>query len=238
MKSFVNSEKFDCLDQQLMSAKAFNAPPVSELHRLLEVFQTEQYDEAERSARTLIAQFPKHNFGWKILAAVLKKTGKVSESVFAGEKTVELNPDDAESHYNLGNTFELLRRLDEAEAEYKQAITLQADYAEAHNNLGKMLKELGRFDEAETSLKHAISLKPDFFEALNNLGNSLSMMGRLEEAEASYRKAIALSPDYEPPHGNLGSLLLKLGKHQEGLNEQMIGEGLITFDLKHGLFII
>ena len=84
-----------------------------------------------------------------------------------------LKPDYVEVHNNLGNTLKELGRLEEAEANYKQAIVLKPDFAEAHNNLGVMLKELGRLEEAEASYKKAIALKPDYAEAWNNIFFSL-----------------------------------------------------------------
>ena len=48
------------------------------------------------------------------------------------QKSVQLAPQDAEAHSNLGNTLKELGRLDEAEASYRQAIALKPDYAEAH----------------------------------------------------------------------------------------------------------
>ena len=44
------------------------------------------------------------------------------------------------------------RKLDEAEASFKQAIALKPDYVTAYNNLGTTLKDLGRLDEALASL--------------------------------------------------------------------------------------
>ena len=72
---------------------------------------------------------------------MLKQTGRVSESLVASQKSVQLAPQDAEAHYNLGITLQELGRLDEAEASYKQAIVLKPD-ADAHCNLGITLQEL------------------------------------------------------------------------------------------------
>ena len=64
---------------------------------------------------------------------------------------MQLVPQDAEAHSNLGNTFKELGRLGEAEASYTQAIALKPDFALAHNNLGITLQEQGRLEEAEES---------------------------------------------------------------------------------------
>jgi Flp pilus assembly protein TadD len=66
----------------------------------------------------------------------------VGEEIFA----LEISPNIAEAHSNLGGTLQELGRLKEAEVSYKRAIALKPDYAKAHSNLGITLKELGRLD--------------------------------------------------------------------------------------------
>ena len=104
--------------------------------------------------------------------------------------------------------------------------------------MGNTLRELDRLDEAEASYKQAIALKPDYAMAHSNLGNALTELGRLDEAEASCAQAIALKSDFAEAHSNLGKILLKNGQHREGLNEILLGDGIISFDLKNGLSIL
>ena len=191
------------------------SPSQQQLNSLLEYYQNGRFNDAEKLAVSITNEFPKHQFGWKVLGAVLGQTGRKSEAVNANQTAVALSPQDAEAHNNLGNTLKELGRLEDAEASYNQAIALKPDFAEAHSNLGNTLKELGRLDEAETSCTRAIALKPDFAEAHNNLGNTLHELGRLEDAEASYNQAIALKPDYAEAHNNLGNTLHELGRLDE-----------------------
>jgi tetratricopeptide (TPR) repeat protein len=81
-------------------------------------------------------------------------------------------------------------------------------------------------------------MKPDYAEAHYNLGVTLKEIVRLDEAEASYRKAIALRPDYAEAHSNLGSTLNELGRHCEGIKEQILGDGVVSFHLKNGLAVL
>jgi tetratricopeptide (TPR) repeat protein len=219
-KQGVAGENFNILEGQLTLINETEyigsvCPSQEQLSTLLGHYQNARYDEAEKSAVSLSIQFPHHNFSWKILGAVLKKTGRASEAVFAEEKTIEITPDDAQAHSNLGVTLQELGRLKEAEVSLKQAIALKLDYAVAHSNLGNTLKELGRLDEAEASCREAIALKPDFAEAHSNLGNALKELGRLDEAEASYTQAIVLKPDYVVALSNLGNTLQELGRLDE-----------------------
>ena len=190
-------------------------PPQELLKSLLGHYQNGRYGDAERLAVSITQEFPKHQFGWKVLGAVLKQKGRISESLVSSQKSVQLAPRDYEAHYNLGVTLKELGRLEEAETSYRQAIALKPDYAKAHGNMGVTLKELGRLDEAEASYTQAVALKPDFAEAHYNLGITLKELGRLEEAETSYKKAIALKPDHAKAHSNLGNMLNELGRLEE-----------------------
>ena len=207
-KKGVAKEKLKALTQKLASVKAGQAPlqtpSQAELDSLLEHYQNGRYDDAEKMALLITQKFPKNQFAWKVLGALLRGKGMKAEALNATRKAVQLVPQDAYSHNNLGITLQELGRLEEAEAGYRQAIALKSDYADPHNNLGMTLQELGRLDEAE----------------------------------ASWRQAIALKPDYADAHYNLGGLLMKVGQHREGLNEQIEGGGVITFDLKDGLSIL
>ncbi len=156
-------------------------PSQKQLNDLLKYYQTKQYDNAEKLAKSITERFPKHPFSWKVLAAALKQNGKISESLVAGQKSVQLDPQDAEAYYNLGIVMQELGRLDDAEATYKKAITLKPDH-KTYNNLGIVMQELGRLDEAEAIYKKAITLKPDFLQAIKNKWLLLFSQKRFEEA--------------------------------------------------------
>jgi Tfp pilus assembly protein PilF len=200
----------------------FLKPTQEQLNSLLECYQTGRYVDAEKLSVSITKEFPKHPFAWKVLAAVLKQMGKMNESLVVCQKSVQLNPQDAEAHNNLGILLqEAQGRLKEAEESCRQAITLKPDFVDAHYNLGNTLKKQGRLDEAEESYTQAITLKPDFVDAHYNLGNTLKEQGRLEEAETNYRKTIALKPDYAEGHNNLGITLQEQGRLEEAETNYM-----------------
>jgi tetratricopeptide (TPR) repeat protein len=190
-------------------------PTQQQIHNLLDHYQNGRFIDAERLATTITSEFPRHQFCWKVLGAVLGQTGRTSEAVNANQKAVELSPQDTEAHYNLGNTLKELGRLGEAAASYRQAIAWKPDNTDAHYNLGSTLQELGRLNEAELGYRQVIALKPDYIDAHYNLGSTLQELGKLNEAEASYKQAIALRPDYAEAHNNLGSTLQELGRLDE-----------------------
>ena len=193
----------------------FLEPSQEQLNSLLEHYQARRYVDAEKLSLSITEEFPKHQFAWKVLAAVLKQMGKINESLVVSQKSVQVNPQDAEAHSNLGILLQELGRLDESEKSFRQAITLKPNYAKAHSNLGNVLQELGKLDESEKSFRQAITLKPDYAEAHSDLGIILRELGKLDESEKSFRQAITLKPDFAAAHSNLGNTLQELGRLDE-----------------------
>ena len=77
-------------------------PSQQQLNDLLKYYKTGRYDDAEKLSLSITQEFPKHIFAWKVLAAVLKQTGRINESLIISQKTIQLDPQDAKAHNNLG----------------------------------------------------------------------------------------------------------------------------------------
>jgi tetratricopeptide (TPR) repeat protein/SAM-dependent methyltransferase len=221
-KQGVATEKLNVLGTKLASinkqeSAGSTSPSQQQITSLLEHYQNGRFNDAEKLAISIINDFPKHPFAWKILGAVLGAMGRQSEALDADQTAVSLSPQDAGAHNNLGYTLQELGRWKDAEASYNQAIALKPDYAETHSNLGNVLKEQGRLKDAEASYNQAIRLNPDLAEAHYNLGNVLKEQGRLKDAEASYNQAITLKPNLAEAHSNLGNTLKELGRLDEAV---------------------
>jgi tetratricopeptide (TPR) repeat protein len=109
------------------------------------------------------------------------------------------------------------RRLDQAEALYRQVLTVAPQMPEAWCYLGIVLYDQGRFAESVEAYRRAVELRPQFPVAWSNMGNSLSAMQRYEEAESSIRRALAQDAQYATAWLNLGAVLLKQGRLSEAV---------------------
>ena len=168
----------------------FLGPSQQQLNSLLECYQAGQYVDAEKLSLSITEEFPKHPFAWKVLGAILKQNGRINESLIVNQKSVQLDPQDAEAHNNLGVLLQAQGRLKEAETSYRKAITLKPDYVEAHSNLGNTLQEQGRLDEAEVSFEKLMILNhkknKDFCEKLSQK----ELKESPEKSAFVYREAI------------------------------------------------
>ena len=200
---------------------------------LINYYELAQYDIAEIKALSITKEFPKHQFSWKVLAAILIKKNNNYEALKANKKALRLNPKDEEVCNNLGLILQKLGKLKESEKNLKKAILLKPNFAQAYFNLAITLKALGRIEEAEKNYKYALKLQPNYAEVYNHLGNLQKEAGRLKEAEASYKKAIASSTGFTLAHRNLSITLRKLGR----MNEAKESDRYTKF-LKSSNFII
>ena len=100
----IASDKLDNLEAQVGVVKrgTKGSPSPTDLNRLSAYYQQGLFGDAEILAVSITKDFPQHQFAWKVLGAVLKKTGKISDALKVDRKSLELAPQDAEAHYNLG----------------------------------------------------------------------------------------------------------------------------------------
>jgi protein O-GlcNAc transferase len=178
-------------------------PSPNDINRLVELFNKQENDELEKSARALSVKFPKNGFIWKILGAVLQRLGRMEESLEAKKKSALLLPNDAEASYNLGNALNTNGQYDEAEKSYRRALQIDAKCKKANYNLAIVLTKLERLAEAQEHYRQEITVNPTFAEAHSNLGNLLKNIGQLEDAQAAYKKALEVNPGYLDAYTNL-----------------------------------
>ena len=77
------------------------------------------------------------------------------------ERAIGLEPDFFEAHFNLGNIYHDLGRLEEAIICYREAVKLNATYADAHFYLAVACEKIGLSQEARPHWKAYQRLAPD-----------------------------------------------------------------------------
>lgn len=95
--------------------------------------------------------------------------GSLQEAIDCYRKVIELEPEHAAAHINLGTIYYNRREFALAEQHYRQAIEADPRYALAHFDLGNVLDETGRVAEAIEEYKTALLLAPTYADAHYNL---------------------------------------------------------------------
>jgi tetratricopeptide (TPR) repeat protein len=151
------------------------------------------------------------------LGVLLARGGSIAEAVAMLSRSVELQPDSAESHFHLGVALARVGEKDRAIAAYQRAIELNPDLAEPHANLGVIFRAMGRAREALQAYGRALELNPDCAEVHCNLGVALADLDRMEEAVACYYHALAINPKFANAHYNLANALRKADQHESAI---------------------
>jgi predicted O-linked N-acetylglucosamine transferase (SPINDLY family) len=195
--------------------KAAAQPGPAEVKALNDAFQRRDLKKLEALALEVARKYPEATAGWKSLSLAYYHSGRAELAVAPSQKLVELQPNDALMHGNLGLIYMTLRRFPEAEASLLHSITLNPEAADTYVNLGNVRRDQGRHHEAEACYRRAIELEPNHSVALANLGVVQLELGDFRGAEASLRAALAIAPNSAITLSGLASTLAKLGKLEE-----------------------
>lgn len=144
------------------------------------------------------------------VAGVLLLMGAVA--VASNWSLIDVEGQQATTHYNLGVELAARGSLDDAILEYRAALELEPMYPQAHNNLGAVLMKRGKSRGAIKALLEAVRLKPDFDRAWVNLGAAHASLGELDQAVGAYRQALTVNPLLVEARYNLGTLWMENGK--------------------------
>ena len=91
------------------------------------------------------------------------------DAIVAYKKVLEMEPQHAAAHINLGTLYYNLQDYKSAEAYYRKAIEADPRYALAYFDLANVLDETGRLQEAIRTYKTALQLAPTYADAHYNL---------------------------------------------------------------------
>lgn len=141
------------------------------------------------------------------LGEVYVQTGEELQAINYYQRTIELQPDRAEVHHQLGDLLHKQQRWDEAIRAYQKAIELNPSFSWSYNNLGDSLRDFQRWEAAELSYGKAIDLNPSFVFSHYNLGEVCAKQEKWQAAIHAYQKAIELDPKFADAYSHLGDAL-------------------------------
>ena len=108
-------------------------------------------------------------------------------------------------------------RIDEALAEYTEALAHSPQRAELHYNIATLRAAKRDFAGAEASLREAAKLRPEWAQAFVALGHIYFRQRKFEDAEQTFARAAALAPDSVEALFNLAASLDRLRRWTEAV---------------------
>jgi tetratricopeptide (TPR) repeat protein len=115
-----------------------------------------------------------------------------AEAISVYQRVLEMEPEHAAAHINLGTLYYNRQDFGLAEKHYRRAIEVDPRYALAHFDLGNVLDETGRVQEAIQTYKTALQLAPTYADAHYNLALAYEKVKQPRQALQHWRAYIKL----------------------------------------------
>ena len=126
------------------------------------------------------------------LGLVYLKLNNIKEAIFNFNKVLALKFDHKEANFNLGLTYEKLRKFDQAEIFFNFAIKFDKNFSKAYVHLARILFQKCEFGECLFLVKRGLVIfqEPEFYEILGDLemlkGNFLGLL-------ENYNKSLSIT---------------------------------------------
>jgi len=131
----------------------------------------------------------------QVIASTISATGGAEKAIPILLRAIQVAPDDARPHRQLGKLEVTLHRNDQARAEFEKAIALQPRDPFAYIDLVGLYRTNGDVDSALRLLNDAVKNCPTAEGVQLEMGLALMAAGRVKEALPYLQKAVELAPD-------------------------------------------
>ncbi len=150
-------------------------------------------------------------------AAVQKQDYGTAVSEF--KRAIGFQPGSADAYQNLGRTYVLMGRNDDAIAAYQKAVQVDPGNTDVRTDLAKTYMITGHGDEAEQQYQQIVRSDPTNAGARAALGYLYLQNDQLSQAESEFNAVANLAPNDPATHYSLGQLYLKQGRADAAIDE-------------------
>ncbi|MDR2638528.1 MAG: tetratricopeptide repeat protein [Helicobacteraceae bacterium] len=169
------------------------------------------------------------NARWVVINCANEDNIKINnnERAFAYAKE-KLNPNNAESYYNVGDLYRKDGTLHYGETEarnylqalayYAQAIKIDPDYIDAHIQTGSIYSDIGFYDKAIVYYGKALKIDSNNTRAYAERGFAYMKSGDYEKALADYNQTIKIDPDYAYAYFLRANAYRDLGEYEKAID--------------------
>jgi tetratricopeptide (TPR) repeat protein len=152
-------------------------------------------------------------------AFMASQTGQFVEAEQYWTKLIEYLPEEAALWSNRGNVRVSQNRMEEAIADYNQAISLAPNQPDPYLNRGTALEGLGRWQAAIADYTKVLGLNPKDAGAYNNRGNAKAGLGQWEAALTDYQQAIDIDAQFALARINAALAEYQLDHRQSAIRQ-------------------
>ena len=178
---------------------------------LVALVESKQAQKADSILEGYLAKASHDPNLWRLAGRLYVSQRKTDQAEKAFMEAVELAPDLALVHYELGQLYLLENKLSAAESAFQTVLKKDDTNSDAHTALGVLLASRGKSKQANEHYRRAFQLNPQDVIAANNLAASLTEQQELDDALGFARLALDLAPSSPAIKDTLGWVYYKQG---------------------------
>jgi tetratricopeptide (TPR) repeat protein len=175
------------------------------------------FKESELIYEEILCSYPSHPEALTMLATIYFNQHKLNEGIQIIEKSIQINPFQAEAFNNYAIALRELSQFDEALKKVEQAIKLNPNYYDAYYNQGLINRSKGLLNEAIQSYKKAIQLNKSSLDPYLNLSYIYIEYKDYREALSILDHASSIDFNISAIHYNKGLSFIGLNDYQNAI---------------------
>ena len=145
--------------------------------------QAGDLNSAESIYRQILVDHPDDANTLHLLGLIAFVRGDHAIAIDLINKAIHQNSSISGFHYNIGNVFKSMNKLQDAADSFKEALRLDSQNLDALNNLGNVLRAQGKVEDALQIFRSLLELKPDSEDAHSNFLLTLIYHSGIEPAQ-------------------------------------------------------
>lgn len=168
--------------------------------------------EAGQAYARLLETAPQHPDLNNLSGLLCIQTGQPQKAETFLRTALRVDPDNAQSHFNLGIACTKQKKWPDAATAFGDCARLAPENVEAINGLANCHRLMGEMEKALEGFERALKLQPGHPAVLLNLGLLHNQQGNHEAAETCLQMVVDSTPDHPVAWNDLGVARNKLGQ--------------------------
>jgi len=150
--------------------------------------------------------------------------GQMAEAVPDWRRAVQMDPNDADWHFNLAVSLWATKQEPEAVEEFGKTCDIEPAESKWFGHLAASLSKTGDLDGAVVKMdiacyRKSLSLDPSDTKSEAALGVALFRDGETDEGYQDLQKAVEMDPGFADGHNELATVLAKMGRVDDAVAE-------------------
>ena len=219
-----------------------NNPSQTELETILDKYNKQKYNDAEKLIKSLLNKYHENIFCLKMLGLIYLKTDKTIDALDINKEIVNLSRNDFEAYNNLGLSQKKLNLIDQSIVSFNMCIKLNPQYSAGYYNLSNSLEMKALIDEAIEANRKAVNLSPDEPDLYIELAKKLYIKNRYDEANNIFNECKSLHPNYSNSYFEHSLLLMDISKYDHAEYEikkaLVLEPNNISYNFNYGILLM